>query len=65
MIGLPELLVLGSAIVLFMNRKRIPQMFGDVGKSVRSFKEGLNEEETRPVRRVDELKTPERLDDGK
>lgn len=58
MLGLPELLVLGSAIILIVNRKRIPAMFGDVGRTVKSFKEGVSEDEKRPLREVEELDAP-------
>lgn len=58
-LGLPEILILGSIIVLISGRKKIPQVFGDLGKSVKSFKSGLEgEEDERPVREVEELPKP-------
>jgi sec-independent protein translocase protein TatA len=61
MLGLPELLVLGSVIVLIVNRKRLPSLFGEVSRSVKSFKEGVNEDEQRPLREVEELNSPNEI----
>ncbi len=55
-LGLPEILVLGSIVILISGRKKIPNAFSDLGKSFKSFKSGLEgEEDERPVREVEEL----------
>ena len=59
-IGLPEILILGSIVVIISGRKKIPQVFGDIGKTVKSFKSGLEgQEDERPVREVEELSASE------
>lgn len=40
-IGLPEVLILAFAILLFFGGKKIPELMKGLGKGVKSFKEGV------------------------
>ncbi len=40
-----QLLVVGALVLILFGRGRISEMMGDVGKGIKSFKKGLNEEE--------------------
>ena len=41
-IGMQEVLLIGSVILLFFGGKKIPELMKGLGKGVRSFKEGMN-----------------------
>lgn len=45
MIGTPELLIIAGVVVLIFGAKRIPELFGGVGKGIKEFKKGIKEEE--------------------
>ncbi len=46
---LPELIPLLFIVLLFFGAKRLPEMAASIGKSVNSFKKGMNEtDETTP-----------------
>ena len=40
-----QLLIVGALILVLFGRGRISEMMGDVGKGIKSFKKGLNEDE--------------------
>lgn len=40
-----QLLIVGALVLILFGRGRISEMMGDVGKGIKSFKKGLNEEE--------------------
>lgn len=42
MIGTPEILIIGLAILLFFGGKKIPELMKGLGKGVKSFKDGMN-----------------------
>ncbi len=44
-IGGQELLVIALLVLLLFGGKKIPELMKGLGKGVKSFKEGLNEEE--------------------
>ena len=46
-IGFGELVVLLVIVLLLFGAKRLPELAGSVGKSIKAFKEGLREEEDR------------------
>lgn len=46
MIGTTELLLIVALALLMFGGKKLPEMMRGLGKGVRSFKEGLNEEES-------------------
>lgn len=45
-LGAPELLIIAFIIIVLFGYKRIPEIFGGLGKGIRDFKKGLKEEET-------------------
>ncbi len=48
-LSLPHLIVLALVVLILFGRGRISDMMGDFGKGIRSFKEGMSEENNRPV----------------
>ena len=42
-IGLPELFIILFIVVLIFGANRLPQLATGIGKSIRSFKDGLKE----------------------
>lgn len=57
MFGWAEFLVVGAVVIIFLSARKLPELFGSVGKSVKSFKTGLKgEEDERPSRDVEEIK---------
>lgn len=44
-IGFQEVLLIALVVLLFFGGKKIPELMKGLGKGVRSFKEGMNEEE--------------------
>lgn len=45
-IGWPQLLIVALVVLLLFGRGRISEMMGDFGKGIKSFKSGLNEDDT-------------------
>ena len=43
-IGLPELIIILFIVVLIFGANRLPQLATGLGKSIRSFKEGMKDE---------------------
>lgn len=41
-IGMQEVLLIALVVLLFLGGKKIPELMKGIGKSVRSFKEGMN-----------------------
>lgn len=41
-LGLPELLVIGAAALLFFGPKRLPELAKSLGKGIRDFKKALD-----------------------
>lgn len=57
MFGWSEFLVVGAVVIIFFSARKLPELFGSVGKSVKNFKSGLKgDEESRPSRDVEEIK---------
>lgn len=44
-IGTQEILLIALVVLLFFGGKKIPEMMKGLGKGVKSFKEGMKEEE--------------------
>ena len=42
-IGMPELLIILVIVVLIFGANRLPQLATGIGKSIRSFKDGMKE----------------------
>lgn len=53
MLSLPHLLLVLFIVLLVFN-KRIPTVFGDLGKGIRSFREGLKGDEIKKIEHKDE-----------
>ncbi len=45
-IGTPEIVLIVLAIVLLFGGRKIPELMRGIGKGVKEFKDGLNEEPT-------------------
>jgi len=48
-LSLPHLIVVALVVLVLFGRGRISDMMGDFGKGIKSFKEGMSEENNRPV----------------
>lgn len=48
-LSLPHLIVLALVVLVLFGRGRISEMMGDFGKGIKSFKEGMSDENNRPV----------------
>ena len=44
-----QLIIIALVILVLFGRGRISEMMGDFGKGIKSFKSGLNEEDSKPV----------------
>jgi sec-independent protein translocase protein TatA len=44
-LGTPEIIIIAIVILLLFGGKKIPELMKGVGKGIRSFKKGLNEED--------------------
>jgi len=49
-IGPFQILIIALVILVLFGRGRISEMMGDFGKGVKSFRNGLNEDDTHPVK---------------
>lgn len=48
-LSLPHLIILALVVLILFGRGRISEMMGDFGKGIKSFKDGMAEENNRPV----------------
>ena len=48
-LSLPHLIVLALVVLILFGRGRISEMMGDFGKGIKSFKQGMSDEENKPV----------------
>ena len=48
-IGIWQILIVALVVLVLFGRGRISEMMGDFGKGIKSFKEGMKEEETKPA----------------
>ena len=48
-LSLPHLIILALVVLVLFGRGRISEMMGDFGKGIKSFKQGLNEEDKTAV----------------
>lgn len=56
-----QLLIVGALVLILFGRGRISEMMGDVGKGIKSFKKGLNDEELNPEEKKE---TPAQIDNN-
>ena len=47
-----QLVIIAILILVLFGRGRISEMMGDFGKGIKSFKQGMNEEETKPAKQI-------------
>ncbi len=55
-LGAPELLILLMIVVLLFGVGRISKISGELGKGIRSFREGLQEQRVAEENLIDKLK---------
>ncbi|MBA4353814.1 MAG: twin-arginine translocase TatA/TatE family subunit [Novosphingobium sp.] len=48
-LSLPHLIVLALVVLVLFGRGRISEMMGDFGKGIKSFKQGMHDEDNKPV----------------
>jgi sec-independent protein translocase protein TatA len=48
-LSLPHLLIVAVVVLVLFGRGRISEMMGDFGKGIKSFKQGMADEETKPA----------------
>lgn len=53
-----QLIIIALVILVLFGRGRISEMMGDFGKGIKSFKQGMNEEETTSARPADRIEGP-------
>lgn len=51
-LGTPELVIIAIVVLLLFGGKKIPELMKGVGKGVRSFKKGLNEDDPEDTKKV-------------
>jgi sec-independent protein translocase protein TatA len=42
-LGLTEILVIATVVIVFFGSKRIPELTGSFGKTIRAFKRGVSD----------------------
>ena len=47
--GLPEIIIVALVVLLLFGGKKIPELMSGLGKGVRSFKDGMDGKEEKPV----------------
>lgn len=57
-LGFSELLVLGAVVVLFFYGRRLPDLVRAIGRSKKTFREGLASDDDRKLRDVRPLDRP-------
>lgn len=48
-LSLPHLIVMALVVLVLFGRGRISEMMGDFGKGIKSFKQGMHEEDNKPI----------------
>lgn len=57
MLSLPHLLLVLVIVILVFGAGRIPRIMGDIGKGIRSLREGLKGDETKKIESKDDDKS--------
>jgi len=47
-----QLVIIAVLILVLFGRGRISEMMGDFGKGIKSFKQGMNEDEEKPAKQI-------------
>jgi sec-independent protein translocase protein TatA len=59
-LGWPELIILGAVALLVFGPSRLPELAKSLGKSIRDFKKGINDEdETKPSQQAGQRLPPQ------
>ncbi|MGB3378313.1 twin-arginine translocase TatA/TatE family subunit [Allopontixanthobacter sediminis] len=53
-----QLIIIALVILVLFGRGRISEMMGDFGKGIKSFKQGMNEEDTAPGKSAQRIEGP-------
>lgn len=53
-----QLVIIAILILVLFGRGRISEMMGDFGKGIKSFKQGMNEDETAAPKQADRIEAP-------
>lgn len=53
-----QLIIIALVILVLFGRGRISEMMGDFGKGIKSFKEGMNDADTKPAARIEHEAKP-------
>jgi TatA/E family protein of Tat protein translocase len=53
-LGLPEILVIGAAALLFFGPKRLPELAKSLGKGIRDFKKALEGNDEKKLSKSEE-----------
>lgn len=62
-IGLPQILIILVLVLVVFGVGKLPRVMGDLGKGIKNFKEGLNEDDTDKDK--DDGTTPDNLTDAR
>ena len=57
-----QLVIIAVLILVLFGRGRISEMMGDFGKGIKSFKQGMNEDDEKPAAQIQHEAKP--ADDG-
>jgi sec-independent protein translocase protein TatA len=57
-LSLPHLIILALVVLVLFGRGRISEMMGDFGKGIKSFKQGMTEEETQAAPPPAQISSP-------
>ena len=57
-----QLIIIAIVILVLFGRGRISEMMGDFGKGIKSFKQGMNEDDEKPAAQIQHEAKP--ADDG-
>ncbi|MGM0421962.1 MAG: twin-arginine translocase TatA/TatE family subunit [Pseudomonadota bacterium] len=64
-IGLPQILIILVLVLVVFGVGKLPRVMGDLGKGIKNFKEGLNEDDTDKDKDQDDGTTPDNLTDAR
>jgi sec-independent protein translocase protein TatA len=53
-----QLIIIALVILVLFGRGRISEMMGDFGKGIKSFKQGMNEEDNAPHKSAERIEGP-------
>lgn len=63
--GFPELLVIFLVVLLFFGARRLPDLAGGIGKSIRAFRKGLKDDQDEAMKEMHQSSNGTPKDDEK